>query len=263
MCLSPLHSTQTIGFALQNLASTYLISIFSPDRGTRTRARAFLLLYAIGLTAVTQRLEEVKPYIDRAQQLTGMALQLSRLPQMIANFQRKSTGQLAVSPWAFNLLGSVSSATTLPRVPRPHRPALPCPALPCLALHCLALPYPALPCPALPCSALPRISAASSDNTFSPHLSVSAFASSGADDGAATAACPAVASTLHDREAAWRRPCDASILFDVNYDERHNGGADHVLWQSTSSALVVASGIGRHGGTMRSMRRDEWCPSMS
>jgi hypothetical protein len=41
-----------------------------------------------------------------------------QLPQLIANYRRKSTGQLSVVPWVFNLLGSVSTGSH-PHLPHP------------------------------------------------------------------------------------------------------------------------------------------------
>mmetsp|Transcript_1155 Transcript_1155/g.3270 ORF Transcript_1155/g.3270 Transcript_1155/m.3270 type:complete len:217 (+) Transcript_1155:167-817(+) len=98
---------ETISFSAQNMAATYLISVYAATSGTRLRARLFMLGYLGSLATVLQNLPAYKPYIDRMQQMTAVALQTSRLPQLIANFRRQSTGQLSIVPWVFNLLGSI------------------------------------------------------------------------------------------------------------------------------------------------------------
>lgn len=67
------------------MAITYLISVYSTSSPTRTRARVFLLAYVAAGAGIFQRLPAWKLWIDQMQQMTGLALQASRVRCLLSH----------------------------------------------------------------------------------------------------------------------------------------------------------------------------------
>ena len=97
-------------FAAQNLCTIYLTTKFAKPPLLRYRARVFLAAYAVAMAALLSRLQRhgVRSALAWTQSFTMAGLQLSRLPQIIANYKTGRAPNLSVVPWVLNCLGSMA-----------------------------------------------------------------------------------------------------------------------------------------------------------
>ena len=97
-------------FAAQNLCTIYLSTKFATRPLLRHRARVFLAAYAVAMATMLLRLQNsgVRSALAWTQSFTMAGLQLSRLPQIIANYQTGRAPNLSVVPWVLNCLGSMA-----------------------------------------------------------------------------------------------------------------------------------------------------------
>lgn len=97
---------ETVAFSAQSLATVALIGVYSKIQRHRSRAGIFFLAFLAAVRQVLANPKMGREVLETIQSFTMIALQLSRVPQIVRNYTAESTGELSIVPWIVNLLGS-------------------------------------------------------------------------------------------------------------------------------------------------------------
>mmetsp|Transcript_37955 Transcript_37955/g.74666 ORF Transcript_37955/g.74666 Transcript_37955/m.74666 type:complete len:207 (+) Transcript_37955:151-771(+) len=106
---------ECLAFVAQSAAVLLLHLYFSKPAPTPAKLRtvaAGIVAYLWVVIKVLRTPERYKLHLATLHSFVGVVLQASRVPQILANFRTKNTGQLHAVPWLLNAIGSAGRLVT-------------------------------------------------------------------------------------------------------------------------------------------------------